>query len=149
MIDEKGDPYVIEFNTRFGDPETQVVLPLIKSDFLELLMLSAEGNIKNYKLDTYSEYFCCVVLASRGYPDKYETGMEIKGLDKITADCIVFHAGTKKSESGAVLTNGGRVLNVVGKADSLKKAVEIAYKNAGIIEFDNKYFRTDIGKKGL
>ena len=148
MINENGDPFVIEFNTRFGDPETQVVLPLIKSDFLEMLMMSAEGNIKNYNLEMSNEFYCCVVLASNGYPDKYETGKVISGLDKITDNCIIFHAGTK-SENGKIVSNGGRVLNVVGKGKSLDEAIKIAYKNADIIDFENKYFRNDIGQKGL
>jgi len=149
MINENGDPFVIEFNTRFGDPETQSVLPLIKSDFLELLMMSSGGNIRNYKLEVNKEYHCCVVLASQGYPDKYAFGKEITGLNKITNDCIVFHAGTKINDDGKVVSNGGRVLNVVGKGNSLTQAIEIAYKNSESIDFENKYFRKDIGQKGL
>lgn len=149
MINFDGDPYVIEFNTRFGDPETQAVLPLIKSDFLEMLMLSAEGNIKNYMPEISNEFYCSVVLASNGYPDKYETGKEISGLDKITDNCIVFHAGTKKSGDGNILSNGGRVLNVVGKGNSLNEAIKNAYKNSEIVDFENKYYRHDIGQKGL
>jgi len=149
MIDDAGDPSVVEFNVRFGDPEAQVVLPLVESDFLDMLIASADGNIKNYELKTGNDNYCCIVLASGGYPDKYEKGKEIKGLDSITDDCIVFHAGTKSTD-GKVLTSGGRVLNVVGKSStSLKEAIEAAYKNTDIINFDNKYFRKDIGKKGL
>ncbi len=150
MIDKAGNPFVIEFNTRFGDPETQVILPLIKSDFLEMLMLSAEGKIKNYNLQISNEYYCCVVLASKGYPDKYETGKEITGFEQISGDCLVFHSGTKKSDGGQVLSNGGRVLSIVGKSkQSLEEAINIAYDNVKKINFENKYFRTDIGQKGL
>ncbi len=150
MIDHLVDPYVIEFNVRFGDPETQVVLPLIESDFLDLLIASAEGNINNYKLKTINSYYCSVVLASNGYPDKYDTGKEISGLAAITENCIVFHSGTKKMPDGRVVTAGGRVLNVVGYSDeNLKEAIDTAYLNVNLINFENKYFRTDIGQKGL
>jgi phosphoribosylamine--glycine ligase len=149
MIDKNDNPYVIEFNTRFGDPETQVVLPKIKSDFLELLLASADGNIKEYKLETDDKYYCSVVLASKGYPDKYETGKEITGEDKVDNNCIIFHAGTK-NENGKVLSSGGRVINVVGISSSgLKEAIENAYINADKINFENKYCRKDIGQKGL
>jgi phosphoribosylamine--glycine ligase len=149
MIDNAGDPSVVEFNVRFGDPEAQVVLPLVDSDFLDLLLASSEGSIKNYKLKTANDFYCCIVLASGGYPDKYEKGKEIMGLENITDNCIVFHAGTKPSD-GKVLSSGGRVLNVVGKSSaSLKEAIDTAYKNTDIISFENKYFRKDIGQKGL
>jgi phosphoribosylamine--glycine ligase len=149
MIDNAGDPSVVEFNVRFGDPEAQVVLPLVDSDFLDLLLASSEGNIKNYKLKIANDFYCCIVLASGGYPDKYEKGKEITGLENITDNCIVFHAGTKPSD-GKVLSSGGRVLNVVGKSStSLKEAIDTAYKNTDIISFENKYFRKDIGQKGL
>lgn len=150
MIDKSGDPYVIEFNGRLGDPETQVVLPLIESDFLNLLLASADGNLKNYRLKTINSHHCSVVLASNGYPDKYESGKEISGLDAITENCVVFHAGTKKKPDGKIVSAGGRVLNVVGHSeDSLQGAIDAAYKNVNLIHFDNKYFRTDIGQKGL
>lgn len=150
MIDDSGDPYVIEFNARFGDPETQVVLPLIKSDFLDLLLASVEGNIKDYMLKTAEGNYCSVVLASKGYPDKYETGKEISGLDSVTENCLVFHSGTKKSADGKIISSGGRVLNIVGHSnDSLRGAIEAAYKNVKLVNFENKYYRTDIGQKGL
>jgi phosphoribosylamine--glycine ligase len=149
MIDSNNDPFVIEFNARFGDPETQVVIPLINSDFLEMLLASAEGTISQYKLEISKSYYCSVVLASKGYPDKYETGKEIKGLNKVTGNCIVFHAGTK-TEGDRVLSSGGRVLNVVGFSDnSLKDAIDTAYINAELIDFENKYYRKDIGLKGM
>jgi phosphoribosylamine--glycine ligase len=150
MIDDSSDPYVVEFNVRFGDPETQVVIPLIESDLLDLLLASSDGRIKDYALKIKNEYYCSVVLASKGYPDKYVTGKVIKGLDRVDENCIVFHAGTKTSEIGEAISTGGRVLNVVGRSEkSLKQAIENAYKNIDLIEFENKYFRKDIGKKGL
>lgn len=149
MIDKQGDPFVIEFNTRFGDPETQAVLPLIKSDLLEIFMASESGSINNYRLEAGDGYTCCIVLASGGYPDSYETGKKITGLNSIGKDCLVFHAGTK-NENGDVVSSGGRVLNVVGYSkSSLKEAISIAYENAAKINFENKYFRKDIAQKGL
>jgi phosphoribosylamine---glycine ligase len=149
MIDHYNDPYVIEFNVRFGDPETQAVLPLISSDFAELLQASAVYKISDYKLTTSNQNYCCIVLASGGYPDKYETGKEITGLDKISDQCIVFHAGTK-SASGKIYSSGGRVLNIVGFSGSdLKEAIDEAYLNADLIKFENKYYRKDIALKGV
>jgi len=149
MIDKTGEPYVIEFNTRFGDPETQVVFPLISSDVAEMFIASASGNIKDYDLKLNNDYCCTVVLASNGYPDKYETGKEITGLNEVGSDAIVFHAGTKSAE-GKILSTGGRVLNVTGISPlGLKEAINIAYHNAANIDFENKYNRTDIGLKGL
>ena len=150
MIDSSGNPFVIEFNTRFGDPETQVVLPLVKSDLLEMFISASEGTLNNYKLEIYSKHYACVVMASKGYPDKYETGKEISGLDSIGNDGIVFHAGTKESADGKILSGGGRVLNVVGFSDAdLSSAIDAAYRNVKKIKFENEYYRTDIGSKGL
>jgi phosphoribosylamine---glycine ligase len=150
MIDKNEEPFVIEFNVRFGDPETQVVLPLLRSDFLELLLASSEGRIKEYKLEIYNKYYCCVVLASKGYPDRYETGKEIKGLDAAGKNGLIFHAGTRTSSDGKVITSGGRVLNVVGESgNSLLEAIEAAYNIVKLICFENNYYRTDIGQKGL
>ncbi len=149
MIDKNNNPYVIEFNTRFGDPETQVVLPKIKSDLCDMFIASASGNIQSYKLELNENYYCTVVLASEGYPDKYETGKEIKGLDRISSEAIVFHAGTSEKD-GKIFSNGGRVLNVTGFSPiGLKEAINYAYHNAEQIKFDNKYLREDIGLKGL
>jgi len=149
MLDNEGDPYVIEFNVRFGDPETQVVLPLISSDFAELLYAAAVNKIAEYNLTLSNKKYCCVVLASGGYPDNYDTGKEITGLNDITENCIIFHSGTR-SANGKIYSNGGRVLNVVGFSDNdLKDAVSEAYRNAEIIKFDNKYYRKDIALKGI
>ena len=149
MIDQKGDPYVIEYNVRFGDPETQSLLPLIKSDFLELLLCSAEGGIRNYKPEYYDKFCCTVVLASSGYPDHYETGKRVYGLDKVTDDCIVFHAGTVIRD-GDIYTSGGRVFGVTGiSSTSMNEARETAYRNSELINFENKYYRKDIGEKAI
>lgn len=143
------EPYVIEFNARFGDPETQAVLPLIKSDFLKLLLASAKEQIKSYRLETYDKYSCCVILASKGYPEKYETNKIIKGLDRYEKDAFIFHSGTKYSVNKKnILTNGGRVLSVVTLSDeSMKDAISNCYREIEKISFDNMYFRKDIGFK--
>jgi len=149
MIDKQNDPYVIEFNVRFGDPETQVVLPLLKSDLLDLLLASSTQSLGGYETEAYDRYYTCVVLASGGYPDNYESGKQISGYDGLSENCLLFHAGTKL-ENGRLVTNGGRVLNVVGYSDiSLQESIDIAYKNAAIVQFENKYYRTDIGQKGI
>ena len=142
-------PYVIEFNCRFGDPETQAVLPLIKSDFLEMLIASTEEKISEYRLEVYDKYSCCVILASGGYPDKYETGKVITGLKKDERDIMLFHSGTKFSEDRKeILTNGGRVLSVVALSDeSMEDAILKCYGKIEGIKFDKLYFRKDIGFK--
>jgi phosphoribosylamine---glycine ligase len=149
-LDKDGnkEPFVIEFNCRFGDPETQAVLPLIKSDFLQLLISSSDGKVKEYEIETYNEFACCVVLASKGYPDAFESGKIISGLDKVDSDCLIFHSGTK-AEGEKILTGGGRVLSVVCKGNTLQDAVSKCYKNAELINFENKYLRRDIALKGL
>src|SRR5262249_39573057 len=126
------------------------LLPLVRSDLVELLLASAEGRIKNYDLEVNSEYCCCVVIASRGYPDKYESGKEIMRIESINSDCLVLHSGTKVSENGKLLTKGGRVLNVVGRSKKdLRAAINKAYENVKKISFENEYYRNDIGSKGL
>lgn len=140
-------PYVIEYNCRFGDPETQAVLPLIKSDFLQLLIAASEGNVQNYKLETYNKFAACVVAASKGYPDAFEKGKEINGLENIDNDTLIFHSGTV-SEDNLIKTNGGRVLSVVSVSDkSMDDCLDKCYDNIARISFDNIYYRKDIGKK--
>ena len=141
------NPYVIEFNCRFGDPETQAVLPLIKSDFLELLISVADNSINNYKLETYDKFSACVVAASKGYPDIFEKGKEIHGLDRLDSDALVFHSGTL-IENGKIVSSGGRVLSVVCSSDvSIHDSLSITYNNINKIRFDNIYYRKDIGRK--
>ena len=149
MITETG-PKVVEFNCRFGDPETQVVLPLLKGDLLKLFYSAAVG-----KLDKSSVHFSggnavCVVACSKGYPDHYEKGFEIKGLGGQENDVIIYHAGTKKVGS-KVVTNGGRVLGITAlrNDDDLRKTKEKAYSALQKINFEGMYFRTDIADKGI
>jgi len=143
---------VLEFNVRFGDPETQSILPKLKSDLVDLMLKTVEGKLNQLSLEWDQRFCLSVVLASGGYPGSYEKGKEIKGLDKLNnlGDIFVFHAGTKVGAYGSVpLTNGGRVLAVVGLADTLKEAQAKTYKAIENIQFDNMFYRKDIGSKAL
>lgn len=147
MLTEKG-PKVLEYNARFGDPEAQVVLPRMKNDMVEVVEACIDGTLADIDLQFEDNAAVCVVLASQGYPVSYEKGFEITGLEKFdTADgYYCFHAGTKLSEDGKILTNGGRVLGVTAKGADLKEARANAYAATQWVEFDNKYMRNDIGK---
>lgn len=147
MLTEKG-PRVLEYNARFGDPEAQVVLPRMKNDLLEVMEACVEGTLDKIELKFEDNAAVCVVLASEGYPVSYEKGFEIKGLQAFeeAEGYYCFHAGTKKSPEGKILTNGGRVLGVTAKGANLKEARANAYKAAQWVDFDNKYMRQDIGK---
>ena len=142
----KNGPKVIEYNCRFGDPETQVVLPLLESDLLEVMMATTNGTLKDMEVKFSSKSACCVVLASNGYPQKYQTGYEIT-LPK-TYNGEIYVAGAKLDD-GVLKTSGGRVLGATSVGENLSKAIENAYKLADLITFENKYFRKDIGKKAL
>ncbi len=143
----EGDPYVIEFNVRMGDPETQVVLPLLQSSLFELLFNSVTGKLAETKITTSTKTAVTVVLASDGYPGKYSKGQEITGLEADSSN-LVFHAGTK-SQDGKTFVNGGRVLNVVGFGNDLESAIENSYQIIDKIHFDGMYYRKDIGQKGM
>lgn len=146
MLTEKG-PKVLEYNARFGDPEAQVVLPRMKNDIIEVMEACIEGKLDEINLEFEDNAAVCVVLASDGYPEKYEKGKLISGLDNFVGKegYYVFHAGTKKTEEG-IITNGGRVLGVTAKGGDLKEARANAYKATEWIDFENKYMRNDIGK---
>lgn len=141
-------PKVVEFNCRFGDPETQVVLPLLKTDLLEMLHAVQTQTLGSFIVENHCQSATCVVLASGGYPDKYETGKEINGLDADDGDVHIFHAGTKK-QGNRLLTSGGRVLGITGVAEDLANAAKKAYRGVEKISFENMHYRKDIGKKGL
>lgn len=149
MITESG-PKVIEFNCRFGDPETQAVLPLLEGDFLELLYTAAKGKVDKTTVKYSGGCSVCVVAASGGYPDKFEKGFEINGLDEKNEDVIIYHAGTNEKD-GKIFTNGGRVLGVTSVIDSndLIKAKKIAYESIEKISFNGIYFRKDISDKAF
>jgi phosphoribosylamine--glycine ligase len=143
LMNVDGNPYVIEYNVRLGDPETEVILPRIKSDFADLIEGTAKGDLNRRKIRIDERSVSTVMLVSEGYPGKYEKGKIIFGLD-LTSDCIVFHAGTKLVDN-KVVTNGGRVLAVSGWGNTLFEALEVSYRNAGLISWDGMYYRTDIG----
>tara|TARA_X000001036_G_scaffold172881_1_gene163493 strand:- start:7536 stop:8804 length:1269 start_codon:yes stop_codon:yes gene_type:complete len=143
----KGDPYVIEYNVRMGDPETQVVMPMMDCSLYDLLNATLEKKLDTFNYKNKSGFCVTVVLAANGYPLKYETGNIINGLDKLKND-LVFHAGTALNDKKFIVS-GGRVLNTIGYGSDLKTAINKAYKVINNVDFKNMFFRTDIGKKGL
>ena len=143
LINVGNQPKVIEYNVRMGDPETQVVLPRIKNDFVELLTACSEEKLNQIDLELNSDYYTNVVLASGGYPEDYQKGFEISGLNEVE-DSIVFHAGTSFNNE-KVVTNGGRVLSVVSSAKTMKEALNNSYSNIEKINFKGKVYRKDIG----
>ena len=144
LIIVKGEPIVIEYNVRMGDPETEVVIPRIKSDLVELFQAVANGNLNDVSLAIDQRSATTVMLVSGGYPEEYEKGKEIFGLDKMV-DSLVFHAGTK-IENGKLVTNGGRVLAITSFGNDFQEAIKKSYQNIDKLHFDKMYFRKDIGK---
>ena len=147
MITKDG-PKVIEYNCRFGDPETQVVLPLLDSDLFAIMKAVHDGKLAETEIKWKNEYACCVIKASRGYPQKYETGFEITVPEKLKHNAEVFIAGAKIKD-GRLVTSGGRVLGVTATAATLKDAVKNAYEAAEDVKFENEYMRDDIGARAL
>ena len=147
MLTPEG-PKVLEYNARFGDPEAQVVLPRMKNDLVDVFEACIDGTLDQVELEFADDAAVCVVLASAGYPEHYEKGYEISGLEKFagTDGYYVFHAGSKFGPNGKIVTNGGRVLGVTAVGADLKEARANAYQAAGWVEFGNKYMRRDIGK---
>jgi phosphoribosylamine--glycine ligase len=143
LMSVNGEPFVIEYNVRMGDPESEVVIPRIKSDLVELFKAVAAGNLKEKSIEIDDRTVTTVMMVSGGYPGSYEKGKTISGLDK-TSDCIVFHAGTKH-DGDDVVTNGGRVIAVSAFGNNKDDALALSYKNAEVISFDKKYYRKDIG----
>ncbi len=144
-------PKVIEYNCRFGDPETQVVLPLLKTDLVKIMQACTNETLSEMQIEFENSHMACIILSSGGYPEKYENGKEINGLlnGQIEGEnVLVYHAGTKLSD-GKLLTNGGRVFGVSAKGSTLQNALDIAYSAAKKIDFDGVYMRSDIGKKAL
>ena len=145
MLTPKG-PKVIEYNCRFGDPETQVVLPLLESDLLTVMKATTNGTLSETEVKFSKKHACCVIMASKGYPESYEKGFEMT-IPETVADSV-YVAGAKL-EGGKLLTNGGRVLGVTSVADSLDEAIKLSYQKVDEIKFENSYCRKDIGKRAL
>ncbi|HDI00114.1 MAG TPA: phosphoribosylamine--glycine ligase, partial [Firmicutes bacterium] len=149
MITREG-PKVLEFNCRFGDPESQAVLPLFEGDLVEVLEATIEGRLEEAEVRNSQGAAVCVVLASGGYPGKYEKGKVIEGLDELQdmEDVLVFHAGTAKRD-GKLVTNGGRVLGVTALGPDIPRAIERAYEAVAKVHFEGMHYRRDIGRKAL
>ncbi len=143
LMNCSGEPFVIEYNVRLGDPETEAIMPRIRSDFLNLLVAAADQNLKGKRLIFGRQAAATVMLVSEGYPGSYPRGLAITGLEE-TRDCHLFHAGTQ-SESGKLVTAGGRVLAITAAGSSHKEALAACYQNAGRISYEGKCFRSDIG----
>lgn len=149
LMKVKGDPYVIEYNVRMGDPETEAVMPRVENDLVELFVATAEGRLDEIALKTASFTTATVVMTAGGYPEAYDKDKEIKGLDTDTsAQAQVFHAGTRQLES-KVMTNGGRVLAITGQGANLQEALQAAYRQAAAISWEKSYYRRDIGQDVL
>ena len=148
MISSEKKVSIVEFNVRFGDPETQVVLPLLETDLVDICIAILEEKLNEVDLNWSKDYSACVVLASGGYPGSYEKGKPILGLSDTTQDVSIIHAGTKIS-SNQVITNGGRVLGVVANCSNLGNALKKVYTAINSISFENMYYRKDIGFKAL
>ena len=148
MITAEG-PKVVEYNVRFGDPEAQAIIPLVGDEFLDLLLASAKGDISSITLSENDKSSTCIVLSSEGYPGSYKNGMLINGLDRnFSTDIVIFHAGTDNKDS-MYITNGGRVLNIVGLGDTLEASIKESYEGVRKINFEGMHYRKDIGQKGL
>lgn len=149
LMNVNGDPYVIEYNVRMGDPETQAVLPRIKSDFVDFLYSMGTKSLKDHPFELEDFTTTTVVMVAGGYPENYIKGDVISGLNSVnnnTSPSLVFHAGTKFDESGQIVTNGGRVLAITGKGKSIEEALRNAYSRVSQISWNNVNFRKDIGQ---
>lgn len=147
MITKDG-PKVLEYNVRFGDPEAQAVLPLLKSDLLELMIAALDGTLGRKQVEFHSGAAVCVVMAAGGYPGSYEKGKPISGLNDLPENVVVFHAGTAL-ENGQVVTSGGRVLGLTARGGDLKSALRQVYAATNVIDFQGKFFRKDIGFRSI
>lgn len=143
LINVEGNPYVIEYNARLGDPESEVILPRIKTDFFELIEGVAKEDLAGRKIEVDERFVATVMLVSGGYPGTYDKGKSVHGLD-LTLGSVLFHAGTKREED-KVVTSGGRVLAVSSWGYSMKEALKTSYRNADLIDFEGSYYRSDIG----
>ena len=143
LMNHEGEPYVIEYNARMGDPETEVVLPRIESDFLSLLLAAAQGNLKTESLQISNQYAVTTMVVAGGYPEDYRKGDIMSGIEKVE-EALVFHAGTREQD-GQIVTSGGRVMALTGTSNTLERAIQKSQKAAQTIQFEGKNFRRDIG----
>jgi len=139
-------PRVVEYNARFGDPETQALLPLLKTDLVDIFNACIDGTLADCKIEWHDGACACVVMASGGYPGNYEKGLPIEGLSKLPCDVAAFHAGTA-NKNGQIVTNGGRVLGITARGETLDAALKRAYEGVSCVHFDGVHYRTDIGVK--
>ena len=146
MLTQDG-PKVVEYNARFGDPETQPLLSMLDTDLMDIFQACVDGTLDQVDIQWKRGAACCIVLASGGYPVKYQSGYPISGLEEAGKLATVFHAGTKLGEDGAVLTAGGRVLGVTAVGGTLEEAIERAYAACRPISFQDMHLRTDIGRE--
>jgi phosphoribosylamine--glycine ligase len=148
MVTHDG-PRVLEFNSRFGDPEAEVLIPRLETDLLDVILAVTDGTLDRIDVRWRADAAVCVMLASGGYPGSYETGKPIEGLGDVDPDVVVFHAGTREDENGRIVTAGGRVFGVTATAPSLAEARERAYANVSRIRFEGMHYRRDIGARGV
>jgi len=148
MVTEK-EPLVLEFNARFGDPETQVILPLLKTDLVDILLAVIQGNLNQVEAEWSTDACVGVVMASAGYPGSYKTGFPIKGLDEVDEDSLVFHAGTRLGDDGRIHTDGGRVLTVVASGKDIAEARQRVYRQLPNISFEGCHYRKDIALREI
>lgn len=148
LMSMDGEPYVIEYNSRMGDPETEVVLPRIESDFVELMLATGKGTLNEYDLKVSNQTAVTVMLVAEGYPGDYAKGKVMTGFDEVK-DSLLFHAGTKKNEAGDLVSNGGRLLAITSFGNNVKEAVSKSLNNAEKIQYEGKYYRKDIGYEFL
>jgi phosphoribosylamine--glycine ligase len=144
LMNVDGEPWVIEYNCRMGDPETEVVLPRIKTDLVSLMLATAQGNLNEIQLEVDSKVATTIMLVSGGYPEAFEKNKVMTGLEQVKGSTL-YHAGTKLGSNNELLSNGGRVMAVTSLADTLKEALAMSNQNAGLVQFENKYYRRDIG----
>lgn len=144
LMNVGGEPQVIEYNCRMGDPETEVVLPRIKTDLVQIMEAMGNGTLDEIDMDIDPRFATTVMLVADGYPGKYEKGKVIKNLDKVT-ESLVFHAGTKKDDKGQVLTNGGRIIALTSYGETMQEALGKSFRSADTLDFSGKYYRRDIG----
>ena len=147
MMTDEG-PKLLEYNVRLGDPETEVILPALKSDLLQLILACFDGTLQDFSMEFHDGYFIDVVLVSGGYPKSYDKGYPIMGLERVSRDTLIFHAGTAR-QNGRLVTSGGRVLNIVSHGHALASAIDKVYRRCQMVTFEKVYYRKDIGKRNL